>query len=87
VWLPRRLFTTFLQQTMVDDKQEPVDEGVTSSIEAGEVEAPYSIYSNKEKWLIVGMVALAGFYRYVHFEPCLLHSCSGRCLCWSLISR
>ncbi|KAF1917802.1 major facilitator superfamily domain-containing protein [Ampelomyces quisqualis] len=32
------------------------------SVEAGEVEAPYSIYSNKEKWTIVGMVALAGFY-------------------------
>lgn len=25
----------------------------------------YSIYSNREKWLIVAMVALAGFYRYV----------------------
>lgn len=25
----------------------------------------YSIYTNKEKWLIVAMVALAGFYRYV----------------------
>ena len=24
----------------------------------------YSIYTNKEKWLIVAMVALAGFYRY-----------------------
>lgn len=23
----------------------------------------YSIYSNKEKWLIVALVALAGFYR------------------------
>jgi hypothetical protein len=50
---------------MVEEKQETVDEGLTSSIEAGVVEAPYSIYSNKEKWLIVGMVALAGFYRYV----------------------
>ncbi|KAH6393347.1 hypothetical protein HBI60_146610 [Parastagonospora nodorum] len=47
---------------MVEEKQETVDEGLTSSIEAGVVEAPYSIYSNKEKWLIVGMVALAGFY-------------------------
>lgn len=24
----------------------------------------YSIYTKKEKWLIVAMVALAGFYRY-----------------------
>lgn len=24
----------------------------------------YSIYTNKEKWLIVAMVGLAGFYRY-----------------------
>lgn len=55
---------------MVDDKQETVDESLTSSIEAGVVEAPYSIYSNKEKWLIVGMVALAGFYRYV-YPSCL----------------
>lgn len=25
----------------------------------------YSIYTNKEKWLIVAMVAIAGFYRCV----------------------
>jgi hypothetical protein len=48
----------------VENKQEPVDEAVTSCPEAGEVDVPYSIYTNKEKWLIVGMVALAGFYRY-----------------------
>jgi hypothetical protein len=48
-----------------DDKQEPVDEAVMSAAETGEVEMPYSIYSGKEKWLIVGMVGLAGFYRYV----------------------
>lgn len=24
----------------------------------------YSIYTTKEKWLIVAMVAIAGFYRY-----------------------
>jgi hypothetical protein len=36
----------------------------------GEVdEVPYSIYSRKEKWLIVGMVALAGFYRYTYTFP------------------
>ncbi|KAI1528196.1 Major facilitator superfamily [Pyrenophora tritici-repentis] len=28
----------------------------------GQVEIPYSIYTSKEKWLIVAMVALAGFY-------------------------
>lgn len=28
-----------------------------------EVEVPYSIYTSKEKWLIVALVALAGFYR------------------------
>jgi hypothetical protein len=48
----------------IDDKQELVDE-VTSTAKVGEVEVPYSIYTTKEKWLIVGMVALAGFYRYV----------------------
>lgn len=47
----------------VDIKQEPVDEAVTSAVEAGEVGVPYSIYSSKEKWMIVGMVAMAGFYR------------------------
>ena len=26
-------------------------------------EVPYSIYTRREKWLIVAMVALAGFYR------------------------
>lgn len=31
--------------------------------EEGEVEIPYSIYTRKEKWIIVAMVALAGFYR------------------------
>ncbi|KAF2023724.1 MFS general substrate transporter [Setomelanomma holmii] len=48
--------------TTVEDKQEPVDEAVTSAVEAGEVDVPYSIYTSKEKWMIVGMVALAGFY-------------------------
>jgi hypothetical protein len=28
-------------------------------------EEPYSIYTTKEKWLIVAFVALAGFYRSV----------------------
>ena len=27
------------------------------------IDEAYSIYTNKEKWLIVAMVALAGFYR------------------------
>lgn len=27
-------------------------------------EPPYSIYTRKEKWLIVAMVALGGFYRF-----------------------
>jgi hypothetical protein len=52
---------------MAEEKQEPANDAVTSSVEAGVVEAPYSIYTNKEKWMIVGMVALAGFYRYVWF--------------------
>jgi hypothetical protein len=26
---------------------------------------PYSIYSRNEKWFIVGVVAVAGFYRHV----------------------
>lgn len=51
-----------------DDKQEPVplDEPVLipETPVAGQVEVPYSIYTNKEKWLIVAIVALAGFYRY-----------------------
>ena len=41
------------------------DEGVLrpAPTSEGEVEVPYSIYTTKEKWLIVAMVALAGFYR------------------------
>jgi hypothetical protein len=46
------------------EKKENTDEAVAAA-EAGEVLAPYSIYGNREKWMIVGMVALAGFYRYV----------------------
>lgn len=49
----------------VDVKPEPVDEAALPSTETGEVDVPYSIYSTKEKWIIVGMVALAGFYRSV----------------------
>lgn len=51
--------------TSKDDKQEPVDEAVMSAAETGTVEMPYSIYSGKEKWLIVGIVGLAGLFRYV----------------------
>jgi len=49
-----------------EEKQEDGGEAVMSPADAenGEVEIPYSIYSNKEKWLIVGMVGLAGFYRH-----------------------
>jgi hypothetical protein len=52
-----------------DAKQEPipVDEAAIAPelpVE-GQVEVPYSIYTSKEKWLIVAMVALAGFYRYI----------------------
>jgi hypothetical protein len=61
---------------MAEDKQEPVNDAVMSSIEAGEVEAPYSIYSNKEKWIIVGMVALAGFYRYVLVPEVVNQDCA-----------
>jgi hypothetical protein len=41
------------------------DEAVLpADTQVGEMDdVPYSIYSRKEKWLIVGMVALAGFYR------------------------
>ena len=51
-----------------ENKREPipVDEAAVAPelpVE-GEVEVPYSIYTSKEKWLIVAMVALAGFYRY-----------------------
>jgi hypothetical protein len=54
--------------TVTDGKAEPipVDEAAIAPelpVE-GEVEVPYSIYTSKEKWLIVAMVALAGFYRY-----------------------
>lgn len=44
-------------------KQDPADEAVMSPVETGEVDVPYSIYTSKEKWMIVAMVALAGFYR------------------------
>jgi hypothetical protein len=47
------------------DKQELVDEAVPSSPEVREIDVPYSIYTKKEKWIIVAIVALAGFYRYV----------------------
>jgi hypothetical protein len=58
----------------MDGKQEPipVDEATIAPElpVKGEVEVPYSIYTNKEKWLIVAMVALAGFYRYaLPFRP------------------
>ncbi|KAL6705350.1 multidrug transporter [Coniothyrium glycines] len=46
--------------TTTDAKNEPVV--VPEAPVEGEVEAPYSIYTSKEKWLIVAMVALAGFY-------------------------
>jgi hypothetical protein len=58
-----------------EEKQESVDDAMTSAIEAGEVDMPYSIYSNKEKWMIVGMVALAGFYRYVFILNVLTKAC------------
>lgn len=57
---------------MTDSKdgkeQADVENGVNLSRQPseageGEVEVPYSIYGTKEKWLIVAMVALAGFYR------------------------
>ena len=43
----------------------PANEAVLATdTSVGEVdEVPYSVYTRKEKWLIVGMVALAGFYR------------------------
>ncbi|KAH7411833.1 major facilitator superfamily domain-containing protein [Phaeosphaeria sp. MPI-PUGE-AT-0046c] len=47
---------------MAEDKQEVDNEAAMPSIEAGEVDVPYSIYTSREKWIIVGMVALAGFY-------------------------
>lgn len=50
-----------------DDKPEPVpldEAAVVPEVPVkGEVEVPYSIYTNREKWMIVAMVALAGFYR------------------------
>ncbi|EOA88645.1 multidrug transporter [Exserohilum turcicum] len=49
-----------------DDKPEPVpldEAAVVPEVPVkGEVEVPYSIYTNREKWMIVAMVALAGFY-------------------------
>jgi hypothetical protein len=58
---------------VTDEKAEPIPvDGAVIAPEVpveGEVEVPYSIYTSKEKWLIVAMVALAGFYRYVLFLP------------------
>lgn len=49
-------------------------EGVLSSGEEEPevVSEPYSIYSPKEKWFIVAIVAIAGFYRYGNLilRPC-----------------
>jgi hypothetical protein len=44
-----------------DDKKEVADEA-KPELALGNDE-PYSIFTTKEKWLIVAMVALAGFYR------------------------
>lgn len=52
------------------DKQ-PAGHDVEKNVprEAGSVDdVPYSVYTAKEKWLIVAMVALAGFYRYVNLQ-------------------
>lgn len=47
-----------------NDKQCPVLADEAGGPTQGEVEVPYSIYKAREKWIIVAMVALAGFYRY-----------------------
>ena len=47
----------------VDPKEAVKETGDEPDVVVGTHEA-YSIYTNKEKWLIVAMVALAGFYRY-----------------------
>ncbi|TDZ25578.1 Itaconate transport protein [Colletotrichum orbiculare MAFF 240422] len=40
----------------------PVREPLTLAMGAPEISEPYSIFTRKEKWFIVGMVAVAGFY-------------------------
>lgn len=59
---------------LADDKREAVVLPGDDVPKEGEVELPYSIYSRKEKWIIVAMVALAGFYRYVCCYHLLIHS-------------
>jgi hypothetical protein len=62
--IPTPISCHFWEKMTDAEKKENTDEAVAAA-EAGEVLAPYSIYGNREKWMIVGMVALAGFYRYV----------------------
>ena len=47
-----------------DDKKESGVDDAKPEVSLGNDE-PYSIFTTKEKWLIVAMVALAGFYRSV----------------------
>ncbi|EFQ94263.1 hypothetical protein CFE70_007515 [Pyrenophora teres f. teres 0-1] len=53
-------------ESNTDEKQESAPGEAVVAPETlpveGQVEVPYSIYTSKEKWLIVAMVALAGFY-------------------------
>lgn len=44
--------------------EEKKEAGEEADVVVGSNEV-YSIYTDKEKWLIVAMVAIAGFYRYV----------------------
>lgn len=51
--------------------QDVATPGVLSS-DASQVSVPvepYSIYSRNEKWFIVAVVALAGFYRHARLNP------------------
>ncbi|KAK2740312.1 major facilitator superfamily [Colletotrichum kahawae] len=43
----------------------PVPEPLRIPLGDAGVAEPYSIFTRKEKWFIVGMVAVAGFYRCV----------------------
>lgn len=57
------------QESGTGDAPAPVPEPLTLPLGEAAPAEPYSIFTRKEKWFIVAMVAVAGFYRQVC--PCL----------------
>lgn len=62
-----QISSKFVVMAAAEPKEIEKEVGEEPEVVVGTHEA-YSIYTNKEKWLIVAMVALAGFYRYVRSD-------------------